>query len=165
MSPEQIIWSLTAASITSCMVSGVFLAFSDFVMRSLRLATPEASAQAMQIINREVLRSIFIVLLVGMAPFSAVIGGLTLYSPPAVGSTLILFGSVSYVVGVFVVSLVGNVPKNSKLAAMPDGGVEAQKYWPKFYTGWMLWNHVRGFFALVTALCYIGAAIKLAMAM
>ena len=164
MSPEFIIWSLTAASMASCLVAGVFLSFSDFTMRSLRLAMPEAGTQAMQILNREVLRSVFIVLLVGMGPVATVIAGLAFIWPPSVGAMLIVVGSLSYVFGVFGVTLLGNVPKNQKLAAMPDGSIEAQNYWPTYYTGWMFWNHVRGVFSFVTALCYIGAAIVTAIA-
>lgn len=164
MSPEFIIWSLTTASMASCLVAGVFLSFSDFTMRSLHLATPEVGSQSMQILNREIFRSVFIVLLIGMAPVTAVVGGVALFRPPTVGALPIVVGSLSYILGVFFVTIFGNVPKNEKLAAMPDGGEEAQSYWPAYYTGWMFWNHVRTVSSFVTALCYIGAAIVIAMA-
>ena len=165
MSPEFIIWSLTAASTASCLVGGVFLSFSDFTMRSLRLATPNAGTQAMQILNREVFRSIFIVLLIGLGPVTALIAALALLWPPQAGATLIILGSLSYVLGVFGVTIFGNVPKNERLASMPDGGAEAQMYWPTYYRGWMFWNHVRTVFSCVTSVCYIAAAIHLALAL
>ena len=164
MSPEFTIWTLTAASLASCLVAGIFLSFSDFTMRSLRLAAPEAGTQAMQILNREVFRSILIVLLIGMSGISTVIGLVAFIWPPVAGYALVMFGSLSYVIGVFGVTMLGNVPKNQKLAAMPDGSAEAQAYWPTYYTGWMFWNHVRTFFSFVTALCYVGTAIVTALA-
>ena len=165
MSPEIIIWSLNAASTASCLVAGVFLSFSDFTMRSLKLATPEAASQTMQILNREVFRSAFIVLLVGMAPVAAIIGGLAVAWPPQTGLEEIILGSLSYVLGVFCVTMFGNVPKNKKLAAMADGSPEAQAYWPTYHKGWMFWNHVRMIFSLATALCYMDAAVLIAIAL
>ena len=48
------------------LVSGVFLAFSDLVMRSLRRASPTVGIEAMQMINREVYGSAFLVALLGL---------------------------------------------------------------------------------------------------
>lgn len=163
MSPEFTIWALVAASTASSLVAGVFLSFSDFTMRSLQLATPEAGSQAMQILNREVFRSIFIVLLIGMSVISAVIGVATYLVPPSVASALIIAGSLCYVLGVFLVTMLGNVPKNNRLAALSDGGAEAQDYWPMYYSGWMFWNHVRTFFSFITAVLYIVAAVLIAL--
>lgn len=164
MSPEAIVWSLTAASTASCLVAGVFLSFSDFTMKSLRLATPEAGSQAMQILNRVIFRSIFIVLLIGLVPVAAVIGGMAFFRPPSTGALPIVIGSLSYIFGVFFVTMFGNVPKNNRLAAMPDGSVKAQAYWPKYYTGWLFWNHIRTLFSFITALCYVAGAIAIAIA-
>ena len=165
MSPETIIWGLIAASTASFLVAGVFLSFSDFTMRSLNLATPEAASQTMQILNREVFRSAFIVFLVGMTPVAAIIGALALIWPPRTGFEEIVLGSLSYVLGVFCVTMFGNVPRNRKLAAMPDGSPQAQAYWPSYYKGWMFWNHVRMIFSLATALCYMDAAVLIAIAL
>jgi hypothetical protein len=52
------------------LVAGVFMAFSDFVMRSLRVAAPGAGIEAMQQINREVYGSVFLVGLLGLVPVS-----------------------------------------------------------------------------------------------
>lgn len=164
MPPEFIIWSLIAASIATSLISGVFLSFSDFTMRSLRLATPEAGAQVMQILNREVFRSVFIFLFIGMAPIALAVGIWAAIWPPTVGATHLIFGSTSYVLGVFFVTMFGNVPKNERLAAVPDGSADAQSYWPTYYTGWKFWNHVRTGSSFFTAVCYAVAAISLAIA-
>ena len=58
-------------SVIACgVVSGVFLTFSDFVMRSLDGARTAAGVEVMQVINREVFRSVFMFLLLGMSALS-----------------------------------------------------------------------------------------------
>ena len=63
-------------SVIACgLVSGVFLTFSDFVMRSLDRAETAAGIEVMQVINREVFRSIFMFLLLGMSALSPLLIG------------------------------------------------------------------------------------------
>ena len=54
----------------SAIVAGVFLTFSDFVMQSLAAANPAGGIQSMQIINRKVFKTVFMVLLLGMSALS-----------------------------------------------------------------------------------------------
>ena len=63
------------AILAYALVGGVFLAFSDFVMRSLALTGGAGGVEAMQSINREVFRWIFMVLFIGLAPVSLFIAG------------------------------------------------------------------------------------------
>ena len=55
------------AVIAYALVGGVFLAFSDFIMRSLVLTGGHGGIEAMQTINREVFRWVFMALFLGMA--------------------------------------------------------------------------------------------------
>ena len=55
------------------LLGGVFLAFSDFIMRALSVAEGGGGAAAMQAINREVFRFVFIPLFLAMAPISVVL--------------------------------------------------------------------------------------------
>jgi uncharacterized membrane protein len=69
------IWIIIACqiSVIACgLVSGVFLTFSDFVMRSSGGAKVAAGVEVMQIINREVFRTVFMFLLLGMSALSTV---------------------------------------------------------------------------------------------
>ena len=59
------------AVIATGLVAGVFLTFSDFVMRSLAASEAIAGAEAMQEINRKVYGSIFLTLFLGMTAGSA----------------------------------------------------------------------------------------------
>ena len=70
---------LQFAILAYALVGGVFLAFSDFIMRSLSLTGGVGGVEAMQVINREVFRWVFMALFLGMAAVSllvAVYGGI-----------------------------------------------------------------------------------------
>lgn len=147
------------------LVAGVFLTFSDFVMRALRKTEPAAGMAAMQIINREVYRTFFMVLLVGMAvlaPAWVLFASFGLAGPAAL--SLVWAGSV-YFTGVFGVTLLFNVPMNNRLDAQLHTNADAQAYWQfKFYPRWTMWNHVRTGAAGAAAIGYMLACISLIQA-
>lgn len=137
------LFAFGAAALTMAMVSGVFLGFSDFIMRSLSAATPQAGIEAMQQINRKVLSSVFVVWLLGLAPVSV---GLAVHAwlfmdGPARG--WFIAGCAIYVVGCFLVTVLGNVPMNRRLDTMAVDGADTAVYWTTYGTWWTLWNHVR----------------------
>ena len=72
MSADVTLFAYGLSGLLMALVAGVFLAFSDFVMRSLSDASPRAGIEAMQIINRKVYSSVFLVWLLGLAPVSAI---------------------------------------------------------------------------------------------
>ncbi|MEM9441833.1 MAG: hypothetical protein AAGA73_15430 [Pseudomonadota bacterium] len=57
------------------LLGGVFLAFSDFIMRSLANTGGTGGIEAMQVINREVFRWVFMALFLGMAAGSLFLVG------------------------------------------------------------------------------------------
>lgn len=162
MLDQLIVPLLVAASLSAALVSGVFLTFSDFVMRSLAGSAPAAGAEAMQQINREVFRSVFMVLLLGSAPVAA---GLLIYawvsaSAPAAG--WIAAGALSYLVGVMAVTIFGNVPMNERLDRMDHLSAEGQGYWRRYARDWTRWNHLRAAAAFMSAAGYLMGALQLA---
>lgn len=162
MQLPYLVWSLLGLSMAAGLVAGVFLAFSDFVMKSLRNTHPAGGTEAMQIINREVYRSLFMVLLIGMIPISALVGIYAWIAFPMPVSGWLMAAGVLYVVGVFAVSAGGNIPMNRKLEAMPQAGAAAQAYWPSYVHGWVRWNHIRWVAALGASLCYAVSAVLVA---
>lgn len=50
---------------------------------------------------------------------------------------------------------------NRALESLPQGGADAQAYWPRYVKGWVLWNHLRWVTATGTAICYMSAAVLL----
>lgn len=151
------------AIIACAIVSGVFLTFSDFVMRSLDGAKKAAGIQVMQVINREVFRTIFMFLLLGMSALSPALIGYAYFSlePPA--SPLIMAGGALYFAGVFIVSMVFNVPMNNRLEKLDYASDEAAAYWSNTYRPrWTFWNYVRAVTAGGAAICFLVATPWLA---
>lgn len=150
---------LCEISVISCaIVAGVFFTFSDFVMRSLAVARPAAGVEVMQAISREVFRSVFMVLLLGMTALSPLLIGYASLFIAGSAATLIMIGGAVYLVGVFVVTLVFNVPMNQRLAAMEFSSTEAATYWAATYMPrWTFWNYVRAIASAASAICYVVA--------
>jgi len=135
---------LQFAIIAYAVVAGVFLAFSDFIMRSLALTQGQGGVEAMQVINREVFRWIFMTLFLGLAPVSLAIAG---YGWFAVGNgpgTMMALAGLTYFVACFGVTVVFNVPMNEALAGMDVSSSTARDYWTGTYLPrWTFWNTIR----------------------
>ncbi len=142
--------------IAYALVSGVFLAFSDFIMRSLAKTSESGGVDTMQVINREVFRWVFMALFIGMAPVSLAIaayGGFVVGNGPG---TLLVLAGVVYFLGCFGVTVVFNVPMNEALAGMDASSAEASDYWTRTYLPrWTFWNTIR------TAASAVSAALLL----
>ncbi|KUF10319.1 anthrone oxygenase family protein [Pseudoponticoccus marisrubri] len=130
------------AVLAYALVGGVFLAFSDFLMRAL--ARSGGGPEAMQVINREVFRWVFMTLFLGLALVSAlliaqgalVLGGRT--------GTLMAAAGLVYLLGCFGVTVVCNVPMNETLARMETTDPDTHAYWSATYLPrWTFWNTVR----------------------
>ena len=141
------------ALLAYALVGGVFLAFSDFIMRSLSIS---GGAEAMQAINREVFRWVFMTLFLGMAAASLAISGYAFATFSGPGSALLLAAGLVYLVGCFGVTVFGNVPMNEALAAMDAKDQATQDYWVSTYLPrWTFWNTVR------TVACVMSAGLLL----
>jgi len=155
MTPQWILSACAAAIIGNGLLTGVFLGFSDFIMRSFRKSSPGAGIESMQVINREVYRSIFITALLGMAVYC--IGLLVLAFVKLEGDAAIwmIAGSAIYLVGVVLVTAFGNVPMNQKLDSLPLGSDEAEGYWTHYAKVWTRWNHVRTISNACATVCFL----------
>ncbi|MEL6323726.1 MAG: anthrone oxygenase family protein [Pseudomonadota bacterium] len=157
-------WPLYAClclALWSAIVGGVFSAFSEFVMRGLLRAEPAGGIEAMQHINRTVLKTQFVagILLIGpMAIAMAVYAGNTL---DGVARAALIAAPVVYVPTVFLMTLFGNVPMNNRLDRLDHRAQEAVSYWQTYGRDWTRLNHVRTLGSLVTAGVYLIAAINL----
>ena len=138
-------------------IGGVFLAFSDFIMRSFDLVRNQAGIETMQVLNVEIMRSVFMILFMGLAILSLVI---VIYAAVALGGTtrLLLIGAgLSYLVGVFAVTAAGNVPLNNQLAALAPETSQALTFWKESYmTRWVTLNSQR------TVACFLASGLTLA---
>lgn len=161
MHTEWIIYTTQGFGLTSALVAGVFLSFSDFVMRGLAAADARGGAQSMQMINRTVLRSVFLVMLLGLAPASLVFAACASLQPIGGASPFIVAAAAVYVVFVFLVTMFANVPMNNKLDRMAHEDAATADYWRRYGDVWTRWNHLRTLGSVAAAALYFIAAVNI----
>ncbi|MEQ8557903.1 MAG: DUF1772 domain-containing protein [Henriciella sp.] len=162
MSEHILVYTLLALGVASTLVAGVFQAFSDFVMRGLVAAEPMSGAQSMQMINRTVMRSVFLVLLLGLVPATLAVSLLAQFGVDGAARGWIHAGTAVYLVSVFLVTMLGNVPMNNRLDRMVPSEQATARYWDHYGRVWTRWNHVRTLGSFAAGLCFIVAALALA---
>ena len=140
------------AIIAYALVGGVFHAFSDFNMRSLALTGGHGGVEAMQVINREVFRWVFMALFLGMAAVSLFVAGYGAFGVSGPAGTLIMIAGLVYLIGTFGVTVFFNVPMNEALAGMETSTDATRDYWLQTYVPrWTFWNSVRTFACAASA--------------
>ncbi|WP_299417885.1 anthrone oxygenase family protein [uncultured Sulfitobacter sp.] len=162
MSPEFNLVFVQVSVVAYALVAGVFLTFSDFVMTSLAKADPAGAIQTMQIINREVFRTIFMVLLLGMSAVSPMIVVYAIGTDIGYAQNWIVAAGALYFLGTFIVTLVFNVPMNNRLDRMQFNSAEAAAYWLRYVPAWRFWNWVRTIAAALASLCLLIATVIMA---
>ena len=156
---EDIIFLLTLVSALGCgLMAGVFFAFSTFVMTALARLPAAQGIAAMQSINVVAISPLFMIGLFGTAVLCIlqVVFALSSWQEPS--AVYELAGSVLYLVGTILVTIIFNVPRNNVLAALEPVAVDAAKIWLEYVRSWTAWNHVRSAAALAAS-----AALTLAL--
>tara|TARA_R110001606_G_scaffold6404_7_gene28764 strand:+ start:2928 stop:3485 length:558 start_codon:yes stop_codon:yes gene_type:complete len=161
MITNLLVLACLSIALVSAVVGGVFLSFSDFIMRGLALARPAGGIEAMQQINRTVLRSIFLTAFVLLLPAVYGLAAYALIRLSGPGQSLIYLGAGLYLVTVFLVTAFGNVPMNKRLDAFDPGDEAAELYWSDYVRRWTGLNHWRTAGSLATSICFLAAAREL----
>jgi len=159
MEPTLLIYVCLAFGLSAALVGGVFQSFSDFVMRGLNQAGPEAGAAGMIGLNRTVYRSVFLVMLLALAPLGIAFAVYGFFFVGGIARALLIAASAIYVTSVFMVTVAGNVPRNEKLDRLEGEG--AADYWPTYFREWTPLNHARTFGSIGTAVSYLLAAVHI----
>ena len=144
----------TTALLGSALVGGIFFAFSSFVMKALARVPPAEGIGVMQSINVVVLNPSFLAAFMGTAVVSLGAGGLALVGWGRPSAVFFLGGALFYLVGTFLVTVLGNVPLNDQLAAVSATDPAARDVWEHYLGRWTMWNHVRTAAAMVAALLF-----------
>lgn len=148
------------ATLASALVAGVFLTFSDFLMRSLGRMPDATGAIVMQAINRDVFRIVFMALFLLMAAVGLASFVLAWWVAPKGVVPWLVTGGACYVLGVFGVTAAGNVPLNNRLAELDTNTLHSQTYWRQTYLPrWTRLNSLRTAFATAAATAYLFAAL------
>jgi uncharacterized membrane protein len=131
------------AALGSGVVAGVFFAFSVFVMKALARLPAAQGHAAMQSINAAAINALFMATLFGTALACVVLLVASLIMWDEAFAAYLLAGSVLYLVGTILLTVVYHVPRNEALAATDPTSAEAASRWARFLAGWTAWNHVR----------------------
>jgi uncharacterized membrane protein len=124
-------------------MAGVYFTFSAFVMRSLDEIDAPMGMTAMQSINKVIVKSTFLPIFFASTIACAAMAVIALLDLTAVGARWMLAGSVTYVVGMFMVTVARNVPLNNKLEATIAAGPDGPAMWAQYMAKWTVWNNVR----------------------
>lgn len=149
--------AIVTAALGSGLIAGAFFVFSAAVMGAFARLSPAEGMRAMQSINLVIINPAFLGVFLGTAILSggAVILAAVDWSMPR--SVYVILGSVLYIVGTFLVTMLLNVPLNNALAAADSRAPAGQEIWAKYLSNWTFWNHVRTVASLAaTAMFIIG---------
>ncbi|MFD5865219.1 DUF1772 domain-containing protein [Agromyces sp. NPDC127015] len=125
-------------------VSGVFFAFSGFVVQGLDRLPPADAARAMREINVTAPRPPLMLALFGTGLVLVVLVVLGFVGQLADTTWWVTAAAIVYVVGAVGVTAGANVPRNNRLAAVPEADAAAlAAAWHEFRAAWLAWNHVR----------------------
>ena len=160
-------WTLVLAATTAlgcALVTGIFFAFSNFVMGALALLPDAQGAAAMRSINVAVLNRGFLGLVLGTGAGCAALAAAALVARAQPGAAALAAGSALYLAGCLGVTLACNVPRNERLARTEPGSPAEARAWREDLRGWRGWNHVRTAASLAAALSFALAAWQRAAA-
>ncbi len=132
-----------AAVLGSGLMAGLFFAFSTAVMAALARLPAGQGATAMNAINVVIQNPVFLAVFMGATLVCAALAAKAVFGWSQPGSLWLLAGSLLYLVGIFGVTVVFNVPLNDALAAADPSSSEGAALWTRYLSEWVFWNHVR----------------------
>lgn len=132
-----------AAMLGSGIAAGLFFIFSNTIMASFARLPVAQGIAAMQQINVTIINPLFMLVFMGLVVLSLVLGAKAIFGWAEAGSAWLLAGSVAYLVGCFLVTMVFNVPLNDALAAVDPASAEGAAIWARYLNEWLPWNHAR----------------------
>lgn len=132
-----------AAMLGTGIAAGLFFIFSNTIMASFARLPVAQGIAAMQQINVTIINPLFMLVFMGLVVLSLVLGAKAIFGWAEAGSAWLLAGSVAYLVGCFLVTMVFNVPLNDALAAVDPASAEGAAIWARYLNEWLPLNHAR----------------------
>lgn len=127
----------------SFVMAGIYFAFSGFIMGSFNAIGSKGAVDAMNSINKEILRSSFMPLFFGSSLFAILIL-LTPFFLDGIGYSMApTVGALFYLIGMFGCTAVFNVPLNNRLLSAINPDKDLDQEWNHYFHRWTRWNHVR----------------------
>ena len=141
--------------------AGLYFIFSNTVMNALSKLKPPQGIAAMQSINRVILNPIFFLVFIGTAITSLIILISLFWTWGQPGSVYLLAGSLLYLIGTILVTVLFNVPRNEALDKEEPESQRAAELWASYLTEWTFWNHVRTVACMLGLIAFILAIRKM----
>jgi uncharacterized membrane protein len=142
-------------------MAGVYFTFSTFVMTALGRIDQASGVTAMNAINIDILKSLFMPLFFATSLTSLALGCSAIVNWGHAGVIAMLAGGMLYVIGMFVVTIVFNVPLNNELATSDPTNPATAAIWQRYLSEWTMWNHVRTVASAVASGLFIAALTSL----
>lgn len=142
------------ALLSSALVAGVFFAFSSFVMKALARVPSAEGIAAMQSINVVVINPSFLGVFMGAAVLSLGMVVLAWQNWENPSAPFLLAGAMLYLVGTFLITMIGNVPLNNQLAEISAADNATADFWEYYLDRWTKLNTVRTAAAIMAALTF-----------
>jgi uncharacterized membrane protein len=113
---QMLITGLLWFSAIGCgLLAGLYFAFSTFIMTALDRIGQVAGIAAMNAINVTIVQSLFMPVFLGTTATSAILAVAALFRWSEPGAMVMAAGGVLYVLGMFFVTMIFNVPLNNAL--------------------------------------------------
>ncbi|WP_173426492.1 DUF1772 domain-containing protein [Chryseobacterium angstadtii] len=151
---------LLVTAVLAALIAGLFYAYSCSVVPGLGKLSDVEYLKSMQSINREILNPVFFMSFMGTAVLLPVTTFLFRGEQPAF--ILLLLACAAYLIGVFGVTVVGNVPLNDMLDKFDISGSTAeaiQEMRNNFENRWNLLNNVRTAFSVISIILVVCACL------
>ncbi|HSD91981.1 MAG TPA: anthrone oxygenase family protein [Methyloceanibacter sp.] len=158
---DQLLCIATALAVLgSGLTAGVFFAFAAFLLTALGRLPAVSGIVAMQSITSAIKSLLFLLAFFGTAVLAAILGLAAPFRWSEPGSGYLLLGALLYLNLPFAVTLLKNVPLNTKLAGTNADSPEGARFWETFRASWGMWNHLRWIGALAAAAAFLMALVK-----
>lgn len=146
---------LWMAALGSGLMTGVYFAFSGFIMKAFDELETAQSVTAMNAINEIILRSLFMPVFFGSSIISLLLIVLAIVYWEEAGAGLALIAGMVYFIGMFVCTVVFNVPLNNTLSRLDPTSANAKQDWTHYLNNWTMWNHLRTVSSLLSCVLCI----------
>lgn len=126
-------------------------------MKALNKLSSKNAVAAMQNVNVAVYRSVFMVVFMSLVPIAV---ATAIWSVAALGwesSVFVVAGALLYILGMFMVTGMGNVPLNEALKRIDANHQEAEVAWKMYYARWTRLNTLRCVFGVFAGMSWIFA--------
>lgn len=151
---------LLITAVLTALIAGLFYAYSCSVVLGLGKLSDTEYLKSMQSINREILNPVFFMSFMGTAVLLPVTTFLFRGEQPVF--IFLLLASAAYLIGVFGVTVAGNVPLNDMLDKfdISSSTAEAVKQMRgSFENRWNLLNTIRTVFSVISIVLVVCACI------